>query len=86
MSMATIEYRALTLAGELVTGSLDASSRGEVNRRIEYLGLIPIEAGTARNGAALASIRSWSRSSRFPTFCAPTAKRLLRRCSRDGWR
>jgi len=55
--MPTFQYRALTQAGELVTGTLDASSPGEVNRRIEYLGLIPIEAETARNEAALASGR-----------------------------
>jgi general secretion pathway protein F len=47
--MPTFRYRALTEGGEAVTGSLDASSLAEVNRRIEYLGLIPIEAATARS-------------------------------------
>ena len=60
--MPTFQYRALTQVGEVVTGSLDATSLAEVNRRVEYLGLIPIEAATARNEAkfgtgALASLR-----------------------------
>jgi general secretion pathway protein F len=37
-------YKALTQAGEIVTGSLAAGSTTEVNRRIEYLGLVLIEA------------------------------------------
>ena len=60
--MPTFQYRALTPVGEIVTGSLDAASLAEVNRRVEYLGLIPIEAATARGEAkfgrsALASLR-----------------------------
>ena len=46
--MPTFQYRALTQVGEIVTGSLDASSVAEVNRRVEYLGLIPVEASAAR--------------------------------------
>ncbi|HKN27345.1 MAG TPA: type II secretion system F family protein [Roseiarcus sp.] len=46
--MPTFQYRALTQVGEVVTGSLDASSLVEVHRRVERLGLIPIEAATAR--------------------------------------
>src|SRR5271154_3548727 len=42
--MPTFQYRALSQVGQVVTGSLQASSLVEVNRRIEYLGLIPIEA------------------------------------------
>jgi general secretion pathway protein F len=53
--MATFQYRALTPVGEVVTGSLDATSVAEVNRRVEYLGLIPIEAATARNEAKFGS-------------------------------
>ncbi len=49
--MTTFQYRALTQGGEAVSGSLEAASPAEVNRRIEYLGLIPIEATTARNEA-----------------------------------
>ena len=51
--MPTFQYRALTQVGEVVTGSLDARTLAEVNRRIEYLGLIPIEASTALNAAPL---------------------------------
>ena len=50
--MPTFQYRALTQVGEVVTGSLDAPSLAEVNRRIEYLGLIPIEASAARERGA----------------------------------
>jgi general secretion pathway protein F len=53
--MATFQYRALTPVGEVVTGSLDATSVAEVNRRVEYLGLIPIEAAAARNEAKFGS-------------------------------
>jgi general secretion pathway protein F len=53
--MPTFQYRALTSVGEVVTGSLDAPSLAEVKRRIEYLGLIPIEAATARNEAEFGS-------------------------------
>jgi general secretion pathway protein F len=51
--MPTFHYRALTKGGEAVAGSLDASSLAEVNRRVEYLGLIPIEAATARSEAMI---------------------------------
>jgi general secretion pathway protein F len=53
--MPTFQYRALTPVGEVITGSLDASSVAEVNRRVEYLGLIPIEAATARKEAGSGS-------------------------------
>lgn len=41
--MPEFHYRALTQTGEVVTGSISAPSQAEVARRIEYLGLIPIE-------------------------------------------
>jgi general secretion pathway protein F len=41
--MPTYSYRALTQAGEIVSGSLSAPSAAEVGRRIDYLGLIPID-------------------------------------------
>jgi general secretion pathway protein F len=41
--MPTFRYRALTQVGEIVSGSLVAATAAEVGRRIEYLGLIPIE-------------------------------------------
>ncbi len=50
--MPTFQYRALTQVGEIVTGSLDAASVVEVHRRIEQLGLIPVEAAAERREAA----------------------------------
>jgi general secretion pathway protein F len=47
--MPTFQYRALTQVGEVVTGSLEGLNLGDVNRRIERLGLIPIEAGTSKD-------------------------------------
>lgn len=41
--MPNFRYRALTQNGEIVNGSLSAPSAAEVARRIEYLGLVPIE-------------------------------------------
>jgi general secretion pathway protein F len=40
----TFRYRALTQSGEIVVGSLVAPTRAEVERRISYLHLLPIEA------------------------------------------
>jgi len=40
--MPTFQYRALTQAGEVVDGACEVPSLAEVNRRVEYLGLIPI--------------------------------------------
>ena len=63
--MPTFQYRALTQVGEVVSGALDAPSLAEVNRRIEYLGLIPIEASAARSaapvGKSVLSLASLSR-------------------------
>src|ERR1700722_1181416 len=58
--MPTFQYRALTPVGEVVTGSLDAISVAEVNRRIEYLGLIPIKAAAARREAKFGSAALFS--------------------------
>jgi general secretion pathway protein F len=41
--MPNFRYRALTENGELVNGSIAAPTVSEVARRIEYLGLVPIE-------------------------------------------
>src|SRR5580658_4729998 len=41
--MPDFQYRALRPSGEIVSGSLAAASAAEVLRRIEFLGLIPIE-------------------------------------------
>jgi general secretion pathway protein F len=48
--MPQFRYRALTPAGEIVVGEVDAPSRDEVMRRIEYLGHLPIEAEAAAQG------------------------------------
>jgi general secretion pathway protein F len=37
------QYRALTQAGKVVSGSISAPTESEVARRIEYLGLVPID-------------------------------------------
>jgi general secretion pathway protein F len=44
-------YRALTQSGEVVSGSLAAPTAAEVARRIEYLGLVPIDT-VVEHGAA----------------------------------
>jgi general secretion pathway protein F len=41
--MPTFSYRALSQVGEIVSGSIAAPTAAEVGRRIEYLGLIPID-------------------------------------------
>ena len=48
--MPQFRYRALTQAGEIVVGEVDAPSREEVVRRIEYLGHLPIEAEEKTQG------------------------------------
>lgn len=47
--MPSFRYRALTQAGDIVSGSISAPSPAEVLRQIEYLGLVAIE--TAPEGA-----------------------------------
>lgn len=42
--MPSFRYRALTQAGEIVSGSISAPTAAEVVRQVEYLGLVPIEA------------------------------------------
>ena len=49
--MPTFRYRALTAAGDVVSGDLDAPNATEVTQRIAYLGLIPIEAVTEQSAA-----------------------------------
>jgi len=39
----SFRYRALTQSGEVVSGSISAPTASEVARRIEYLGLVPID-------------------------------------------
>ena len=45
--MPQFRYRAVTPAGDLIAGEIEAPSRAEVLRRIEYVGNIAIEAETA---------------------------------------
>jgi general secretion pathway protein F len=52
--MPNYRYRAMTQNGDLVNGSLSAPTASEVARRIEYLGLVPIET-VADEGAAAVS-------------------------------
>jgi general secretion pathway protein F len=62
--MPTFRYRALTQIGELVSGSLSAQNASEVTHRIEYLGLIPIEAVTEQSEAQIRRRRRFSLMSR----------------------
>jgi general secretion pathway protein F len=48
-------YKAMTQAGEIVTGSIAAPTAAEVARRIEYLGLVPVETVTEERPASAAS-------------------------------
>src|SRR5215472_15808498 len=52
--MPNFRYRALTQTGEIVNGSLSAPTAAEVDRRIEYLGLVPVET-VVDDGAAAVS-------------------------------
>jgi general secretion pathway protein F len=47
-------YRALTQGGEVVSGSLSAPTAAEVARRIEYLGLVPIDTEVEEGAAGSA--------------------------------
>ncbi len=61
--MPNFRYRAMSQTGEIVTGSISASSLAEVSQRIEYLGLVAID--TALEGDAA----NWSFS--LPTLSRP---------------
>src|SRR5215212_4280669 len=49
--MPHFRYRAVTQTGEVVAGEVEAPTRDEVIRRIEYLGHLPIEAEPAAGSA-----------------------------------
>jgi general secretion pathway protein F len=53
----SFRYRALTQGGEVVSGSISATTAAEVARRIEYLGLVPIDTAVEEGGAAIARSR-----------------------------
>ena len=93
--MPTFRYRALTEAGEIVSGALSAPNAAEVAQRIAHLGLIPIEtAAEAARGARRAPRASlmFSRAARRGSHhfhcatsrccCAPARASTTRwRCS-----
>jgi general secretion pathway protein F len=62
--MPQFRYRAVTHAGEIVVGEVDASSREEVVRRIEYLGHLTIDAEIAATGFLARGRRSVGKSPR----------------------
>jgi general secretion pathway protein F len=66
--MPLFRYRALTQAGEVVTGSLNAPDFTEVTVRIEYLGLIPVETTVSEAEPALRQAIS------FAAFSKPRAE------------
>ena len=51
--MPTFRYRALSQVGEIISGSIAAPTAAEVGKRIEYLGLIPIDSITEDNDALI---------------------------------
>src|ERR1043165_3267072 len=57
ISMPNFRYRALTQRGEMVSGLIAAASIAEVNRRIEYLQLVPIDPAREQG-----SRRAWLRN------------------------
>lgn len=73
-------YRALSRAGEVILGDVDAPSREEVLRRIEYLGHLPVEAEVAP-GSRRAGPTDWGlpRARELTTFL-----RLLALLLRSG--
>lgn len=62
--MAQFRYRAVTHAGEIVVGEVDASSREEGVRPIEYLGHLTIDAEIAATGLLNRGHRSIGKLSR----------------------
>ena len=63
--MPHFRYRAVTASGELVTGEVEAPSRQEVVRRIEYLGHLTIEAELIATGVlSPAGVRQGSKTPR----------------------
>jgi len=63
--MPTYNYRALSQVGEIVSGSIAAPNAAEVGRRIEYLGLIPIDSATDEKNAVV------RQKAGFSPFSAP---------------
>ena len=53
--MPNYRYKAMTQAGEIVTGEIAAPTAAEVARRIEYLGLVPVDTVTEEHAESAAS-------------------------------
>ena len=53
--MPNYRYKAITQAGEIVTGEIAAPTAAEVARRIEYLGLVPVDTVTEERPESAAS-------------------------------
>jgi general secretion pathway protein F len=53
--MPNYRYKAITQAGEIVTGEIAAPTAAEVARRIEYLGLVPVDTVTEERPEAVSS-------------------------------
>jgi general secretion pathway protein F len=75
--MPEFRYRALTQSGEIVSGSITAPTYEEVTRRIEYLGLIPIEGEAERRGSAARRTFQFSRAPRGEEVTILTADLAL---------
>jgi general secretion pathway protein F len=63
--MPQFRYRAVTHAGEIVVGEVDAPSREEVLRRIEYLGHLAIDAEVASGGILTRSRKPGGKPPRY---------------------
>jgi general secretion pathway protein F len=59
--MSNFRYRALTQGGEIVSGTIAAANAAEVARRVEYLGLIPIETLATEGAVPRAGFAFFSR-------------------------
>src|SRR5689334_3570101 len=53
--MPNYRYKAITQAGEIVTGEIAAPTAAEVARRIEYLGLVPVDTVTEEHAESASS-------------------------------
>src|SRR4051812_31346833 len=63
--MPNFKYKAMTQAGEIVTGSIAAPTASEVARRIEYLGLVPVDTvSEERAESAAASFFTFTKRAR----------------------
>src|SRR5581483_1751766 len=64
LALPNYKYKAMTQAGEIVTGSLTAPTSAEVARRIEYLGLVPVDAVTEERSETVSSFFTLTRSAK----------------------